>query len=339
MLNNKTQLMKKLLPLLAVLFVLGFCQVSYGQNMIDIPIIQTDEIIDEETFDTLAISSDDAEQENDEIDALDDDDLDAGWEGQEGDANILVLGLRFQNVDIPQGATIDSAWVVVCAHEGKSANDVANITVYGIASDSTVTYTEDSLITDRPATESSVEWVVDDDWIIYFPYRTPDLKEIIQEIVDRDGWKPGNAIGIVLAGENQGPSETENAREMESFENIEDPEDVDIEGIPGDGLNHPDRVPRLIVYHSALASEVKKYQDSKSLEVFPNPASGDVITLSLPDEAKSTIRLLDATGKVVRTYQETGSSLRVNISGISNGLYLIRAEQGNSIYTRKLIVQ
>jgi hypothetical protein len=331
--------MKKLLPLLLVLLTLVFFQGSYGQQVINIPIVKTGEIIDEETQNTLSISSDDAEQENDEIDALDDDDLDSGWEGQEGDANILTLGLRFQDVNIPQGATIDSAWVVVYSHEGKSATDVANIHIYGIASDSTITFSEDSLISARPATESSVEWVVDDDWIIYFPYRTPDLKEIVQEIVDRDGWKPGNALGIVLAGTNQGPSDVENAREMESFENIEDPEDIDNEGNPGDGLNHPERVPRLVIYHSSLVSGVKDNTKSEMLEVFPNPAVGDEITLTLPSSGISAIRLLDATGKVVRTYKGTDASVKLDISGFQNGLYLIRAEQDNKSYTRKLIVK
>ncbi len=331
--------MKNFLPFLLVVFALGLYQGSFGQEMISIPIIQTGEVIDEESQDTLALSSDDAEQINDEIDGLDDDDLDAGWEGQEGDANIATLGLRFQNVDIPQGAIIDSAWVIVYSHEGKTAADVANITVYGIASDSTATFSEDSLISDRPATESSADWVVDEDWIIYFPYRTPDLTEVIQEIVDRDGWKPGNAIGIVLTGENQGPSDVENSREMESFENIEDPEDIDNEGNSGDGLNHPERVPTLVVYHSSLTSAINKIQDSGALEVFPNPAHGDQITVLFPASGKSTVRLLDVTGKVVRTFQGTEASLKLNISGISNGLYLIRAEQDNSIYTRKLIVQ
>ncbi len=149
----------------------------------------------------------------------------------------------------------------------------------------------------------------------------------------------GNAIGLVLAGEDQGPSDVENAREMESFENIEDPEDIDFEGIPGDGLNHPERVPRLIVYYSSLASAIENYRDSRSLEIFPNPAHGEEITISLPASGKSAIRLLDSTGRIVRTFQGNEASIKLDIQGINNGLYLIRAEQDNITYTRKLIVQ
>lgn len=57
---------------------------------------------------TFAASSDDAEQESDEIDALFDDDIDTGWEGAPKDFNILTCCLRFQNICIPKGARIKS---------------------------------------------------------------------------------------------------------------------------------------------------------------------------------------------------------------------------------------
>lgn len=330
--------MKKLLQALLVFLSLTIGTQIYAQEMIELRIIQTGVIIDDESGDTLAFSADDAEQENDEIDALDDDDLDAGWEGQEGDANILTMGLRFQNVTIPRGATIDSAWVVVYSHEGKSAADVANITIYGIADDSTGTFTEDSLISDRPATESQVEWVVAEDWIIYFPYRTPDLTEIVQEITDRDGWKSGNALAFVLAGENQGPSDVENAREMEAFENIEDPEDLDNEGIPGDGLNHPERIPTLVVYYTPLASAIGS-QKASAMRVYPNPAATDRVTVALPAAGQSTTRLFDATGKLIRSFEGTESTVSVDLSGVARGLYILKTTQEANTYTQKLIVE
>lgn len=56
----------------------------------------------------IATSSDDAEQEQDAMDALNDDDLDMGWEGEPEKMFIVTAGLRFQNITIPKGATIDS---------------------------------------------------------------------------------------------------------------------------------------------------------------------------------------------------------------------------------------
>ena len=67
----------------------------------------TDTVIEDNV--SLRVSSDDAEQENDAIDGLYDDDLDAGWEGAPEDFNTLTVGLRFRDIFIPKGATIDWA--------------------------------------------------------------------------------------------------------------------------------------------------------------------------------------------------------------------------------------
>jgi hypothetical protein len=335
--------MKKLYTVLIALTLLGIIPSIVAQNTrIEIPIVKTGEIVDEETQETLDISSDDAEQENDEIDGLEDDDLDAGWEGQEGDANILITGLRFQQVTIPQGAIIDSAWIVVTAHEGKGSEDVANITITGEAADSALTFDEENPITARPATEASVDWIVDEEWIIYFPYRSPDIKDIIQEIVDRTGWKSGNALSIVLAGENQGPSNVENAREFESFENIEDPEDLDNEGIPGDGLNHPDRVPKLVIYYSGEGNPTALHEAGlvKSMRIFPSPAAvGSEITVTLPASSLSSICLLDITGKPIRSIKGTSQDVYMDLNGVSQGLYLVKASQGSDTWIQKIIIK
>ncbi len=40
--------------------------------------------------------------------------------------------------------------------------------------------------------------------------RTPDLSEIIQEIVDRTDWSPGNAMVIVITGSGRRTAESYN---------------------------------------------------------------------------------------------------------------------------------
>ena len=77
----------------------------------------------------MSVSFDDGEYENDSIDKLDDDDLDMGWEGEDG--NIMTSFTRFRNVTIPQGATINTAVLTIYAHEDEE--DEAIITVYGEA--------------------------------------------------------------------------------------------------------------------------------------------------------------------------------------------------------------
>ncbi|MFA5417271.1 MAG: T9SS type A sorting domain-containing protein [Bacteroidales bacterium] len=304
-------------------------------QVVEIPIRQNGDPITD-TLDngqviTFNTSSDDAEQENDEMDSLFDDDLDAGWEGDPEDQNTLTTGLRFTDVTIPKGFIIDSAYIQLYSHEGKSPEDIANITIIGEASDNAATYTYEALITARPETDARISWVVDVEWELWMPYRTPDIKTVVQEIVNREAWQAGNSLAIMMKGENQGPSDVENAREFESFENIADPEDG------GDGQNHPERVPRLIVYYSA-PSAIFNNTLPTSLTVYPNPAT-DRVTLNLESNSEATIKVYNQIGALVmQTQTNRESAAQFNVSHLTSGIYMIHVMQQDIHYQSKLII-
>ncbi|MGB6037875.1 MAG: hypothetical protein WBG42_16490, partial [Cryomorphaceae bacterium] len=88
-------MMKKSLPILIAALVAT--TVAFGQQVTIEQFIQptggqVNDTLDNGTIVTLDLSSDDAEQENDEVDSPYDDDLDAGWEGAPEDQNLLTLG-------------------------------------------------------------------------------------------------------------------------------------------------------------------------------------------------------------------------------------------------------
>ncbi|NJL76315.1 MAG: T9SS type A sorting domain-containing protein, partial [Saprospiraceae bacterium] len=306
-----------------------------NSSALAVAIMPTDTITDDGV--TFAASSDDAEQENDEIDALFDDDIDAGWEGEPDDQNILTAGLRFRGINIPREAVIDSAYILVFSHEAKTAEDVARITIAAEATDNAQTFTEDMLISDRPRTNASLLWEVAEPWGLWTPHRTPDLSHIVQEVVNREGWQAGNAIAFVLLGENQGPSEVENAREFESFENIADPEDG------GDGQNHPERVPQLIIFYtvSDVVSSVSSLAANvKSLSLYPNPASANTVTVELESNEASDIRLYNTQGQLMSILRhDFGQQFDLNINHLPKGIYFVQATQNNQVYIQKLIVE
>ncbi len=307
-------------------------------GVVDIPIVVTDTItVEEDGMElTLAASTDDAEQENDEIDTLFDDDIDSGWEGEPDDLNILTAGLRFQNVPVPNSAVIDSSYILVFSHEGKTPEDVARITIYADASDNSPTFTEDSLLTDRDSTDATVIWEVAEEWEIYQPYRTVDLSPIVQEIVNREGWEAGNAMSFIFEGVDQGPSEVENAREWEAFENIADPEDG------GDGQNHPERVPRLIIYFAStgatplLPSIPVTYNQ---LQVYPNPVDQGFLTVELVSKAAASLKLFNQKGQLLQLQVSSyGDKLILDTQALSTGLYFIQVEQENTLWTQKVLI-
>ena len=307
---------------------------SVSNAFFETPVMITDTIEDNGVV--FEASSDDAEQENDEMDSLFDDDLDAGWEGAPDDQNLLTTGIRFREVYIPKGAVIDSAFIVLTSHEGKSAEDVARITLVGEAADHAETYTEDALIAARPFTTASLLWEVSEEWELWGTYRTPNLKGIVQEIVDRNGWESGNPIAFMLLGENQGLTDVENAREFESFENIADPEDG------GDGQNHPERRPRLVVYYSAQSVSTKSVFQSnlKSIQVFPNPASGNGFTATLEEEGAALVRLFTAQGRLALTRQTGGArQFQVETGKLPAGVYILQVIQGENAYLKQIVIE
>ena len=308
---------------------------SVESAKVEIPIVATTTITDDGV--TFEASSDDAEQENDAIDALFDDDIDVGWEGDPEDFNVLTCGLRFQNLPLPKGAVVDSAFIEVFSHESKTADDVANITIAAEATDDAQTFTEDALIDSRPLTSTQLSWFIDEPWGLWTAHRTPDLSAVVQEVVDRNGWEVGNSIAFIMLGEDQGPSTVENAREFESYENIADPEDG------GDGQNHPERVPRLILYYSSpnTTSIVEQFfaSNAKDLKVYPNPASQN-ITLELDEKGPALVNIFNQNGQLVQQLDsDFGQKLHMDISHLHRGFYFVQAVQNGSIYLQNLVIE
>lgn len=279
---------------------------------------------------TTKISTDDAEQINAQIDKLYDDDLDAGWEGDE--FNVVITGLVFRGVKVPKNAIIDSAFIALYAHEDEG--DLAIITFKSEATDSAVTYNDTDLITARNYNASSVVWQCSEDWTIWQPYRTPDLKALIQDVVNRNGWKAGNAIGIMLAGQDQGASTQDNARDMESFENVEDPDDG------GDGLNHPERIPQLVIYYR-LSSAAQELLDGSVLALSPNPSFDGHFTLALDAFAGQEVNVLlfDQTGRAVQTWIMEPSGVASLRTDAANGVYTLQVRSATQTAVAKLIIR
>jgi len=302
---------------------------------------QVTDTLDNGTIVTLDLSSDDVEQENNEVDSRYDDDLDAGWQGAPEDQNLLTLGLRFVDITIPQGSEIDSAFVVFHAHEGKSAEDIAELTIVGEATDNAITFNEDNfnedyLLTDRPQTTAQVEWTVAEDWTIWQPYKTPDIASVVQEIVDRPTWESGNALALIFLPENQGPSIVENAREFTGYENIADPDDVDPDGNPGDGTNHPERRPFIQIYYQGTVSTVEL--DSRLFSLYPNPVADGNLTLQLDNAYPAIVEIVNIAGQTVRNFHTEGSKTELDLGGLVEGVYLVHILQNDQSAVKRIVI-
>lgn len=77
-------------------------------------------------------------------------------------------------------------------------------------------------------------------------------------------------------------------------------------------------------------------EDEFNIKMYPNPATGIVNFDAIPQN--STLRIFDFTGKVVYERSDLDNFESVNISGFTNGIYLVQIENTGSISNKKLIV-
>ncbi len=121
-----------------------------------------------------------------------------------------TVGVRFAGVDLPQGATILSATLQFTVDE--ATGGPASLTIRGEGSNSAAPFTSASAdVSDRPTTGAAVTWSPPD-WTTIGSagpaQRPPDLAAIVQEIVARPGWAPGNALAFLVTGTGRRTAES-----------------------------------------------------------------------------------------------------------------------------------
>lgn len=110
------------------------------------------------------------------------------------------IGMRFQNIAIPQGAMITNAYIeftVDGAHSGTT-----NLNFYGEAADNaTVFAATTNNITSRAKTSATVAWSNVPAWTtIGQTQQTPNIAPLVQEIINRAGWLSGNSLAVIVNG-------------------------------------------------------------------------------------------------------------------------------------------
>ncbi len=147
----------------------------------------------------VSTGSDDAEEHSSGNVNLSSSDLELGVDG----TTSQIIGLRFDNLDIPQGANIVSAAIQFTVDEVVNVNPF-DLTIYGEDSDDAVTFSSSTNdVSNRPLTTASVTWSPPD-WLAVgdngAAQKTVDISSVIQEIVDRPNFSTNSAIAIIIDG-------------------------------------------------------------------------------------------------------------------------------------------
>jgi hypothetical protein len=129
------------------------------------------------------------------------------------DGSNQTVGMRFNGITIPPGATIASAWIQFTTDTTGSI--ATSLTIQGQDANSAATFTSAaSSISTRPRTAASVSWSPAP-WTVVGEaasnQRTPDLAAIVQQIVNRAGWASGNSLAIIVTGTGKRTAVAHNA--------------------------------------------------------------------------------------------------------------------------------
>ena len=133
-------------------------------------------------------------------------DLELGSENTDGSRPQLV-GIRFASVDIPKGAVIIGANIQFTIDEPDKNADPASVVISAEDADNPGSYTADPFnISSRPTLGQTVTWDIpagswtDGAGVAGPDQRTPDLSALVQSLVNKDGWAPGNAMAFMIQG-------------------------------------------------------------------------------------------------------------------------------------------
>lgn len=108
-------------------------------------------------------------------------------------AAALISGHRFTNVTIGQGDLIESASVQTKAVT--TALDDISYDLYAEAADNSGVIEGGTQLNARTKTTAAVNWTALAQGTGFVT--SPDIKDVIQEVVDRGGWASGNALTIL----------------------------------------------------------------------------------------------------------------------------------------------
>lgn len=169
-----------------------FHSLLWGQQTIEIPIVSSSDDAEE-----LGPQETNSELNEGELDLASSDlELvdDNSWNGPG-----LHVGLRFKNLDFPKGTVINSAYIVFEAKENQSDQADLMIAIEDHV-DASGFENSPNNISGRSLVTQTVDWSNVEAWEGGNSYQTPDVKELINEIIAKDDWVEGGDLVFVITG-------------------------------------------------------------------------------------------------------------------------------------------
>ncbi len=107
-------------------------------------------------------------------------------------------GLHYPRLPLKKNATILEAYLELTSHNNKSGN--MSIRIQAEDQDTSSAFASGYRnITHRSSlTSAKADWSIQESWSTGTTYRSPDIKNVITEVISRNGWQAGNNLTLIL---------------------------------------------------------------------------------------------------------------------------------------------
>ncbi len=261
------------------------------------------------------------------------------------------IGLRFQNVLIPQGATILEARVQFTSSAAQ-VTVPADFEVFCEDIDDAPTFAAvNGNISGRTPTSAVTPWVIPA-WAVggdrLAAQLTPDFATSVKEVVDRGSWAPGNSLVVIVAYDGVGGFPLRRASSFDDSGDIELAPELQVRWIEGttkpgvalftyqglgfirEVMHGLDAAPGFIAIKRATgaASSWRNFHEDIATGVVPTPEEG-YIAFNLTGAAVNDVGVWDDTAPGA-TKLTLGADLEVNALGNEYVGWCMREVEGFS---------
>ncbi|WP_025739842.1 fibronectin type III domain-containing protein [Aquimarina pacifica] len=241
-----------------------------------------------------------------------------------------IVGLRFQSIPLPQNSIITNAYIQFTADESHSDGAQLEISLHN--SGNSPAFSSSNNVSSREVFSNKITWDPAS-WSRNSSgttQQTPDLKEMVQELVNKNEWSSGNSASFIIRGKGTSLTSTSAKRVAESYE------------------GGSSKAARLIVEYTTdtEASFSKQYTDTASDEIFmiePTPFTNvlTIRTSELKTNEKYIINIHSLSGRIIYRQQSKNISGNIIIAPeIRNpGVYLLSVHDqlGNILVTKRIL--
>ena len=98
--------------------------------------------------------------------------------------------------------------------------------------------------------------------------------------------------------------------------------------------------PCAYAYPMTCSVGINEYASQSSVLIYPNPAS-TVINISIENfsNSETSITMYDVTGRIVKNVSTTEKSLSIDRGDLRSGIYFVQVKIGDSIVTKKVVLE